>query len=336
MPTFLPITADTRSQRVRIARQNIAEFPAITYINLGQVDPPLTAYNSGTLTFTANETAEKPSLKKSKYYLYAITSVDSGGNESQPYFVEEKSGGGAEGAGSSNWNELEWNNVPHAVAYKVYASAVAGGAKEAISQVNLVEEVKPGTTTSKFIDKAQTRGTVVPPSVNSTQFNVGGGAFSTRKELQNHLSQGAIIVLGGYTPSNLDFVPIKGSKAWELVLESEQFKVVKAEEVLQRSTGRVNATVVRELTQAAFKSEASKEKVAIAVYNTGNGQLESLLSANEATVSIAKTISEKVKRDQVILYVLRTKGTTKEVENLTETYFGPASAPVVALGHATD
>jgi hypothetical protein len=332
MPTFLPLTADNRSQRVRIARQTIAQFPAVSYINLGQVDPPGTALNQ-TVTFTAKATVkEKTSIVKGKYYLYAITSVDASGNESQPYIVEVKSGAGAEAENEYNANEFVWTKVPHAVAYKVYGSAVAGGAKEAISQVNLIAEV----TTAKYVDEGAARGTATPPETNKTQYNVGGGAFSTRKELQNHLAVGAVLVLGGYTPSNLDYIPRAENSAWELTGfgtgKEEKYEVLEAKEIVQRSTGRINKTVCRTLKVTGFKSEASKEKVALVVYNAGNGQLEKIESANETTVSISTLITEKVKTDQQILYVLRTKGTTKELENLTEEYFGP-NAPAIGSAH---
>jgi len=331
MPTFLPLTADNRSQRVRIARQTIAQFPAVSYINLGQVDPPGTALNQ-TVTFTPVPTAAASNLVKSKYYLYAITSVDAGGNESQPYITEVKAGAGAEGAGEFNTNEFNWTKVPHAVAYKIYGSAVAGGAHEAIAQINLIAEV----TTNKYVDAGAARGTATPPDSNKTQYNVGGGAFSTRKELQNHLAIGAVLVLGGYTPSNLDYVPRAENSAWELTGfgtgKEEKYEVLEAKEVIQRSTGRINKTACRTKKVTGFKSEASKEKVAIVVYNAGNGQLEVIESANEIAVSISTLIAEKVKSDQQILYVLRTKGTTKELENLTEEYFGP-TAPAIGSAH---
>src|SRR5271166_20527 len=243
MPTFLPLIAIDRSAAIRIASQTIKPGK-ISYVDLGIVDPP------GALTFSKSEAAAASNLVKSKYYGYAVTAVLGSGETVTTNNKVEKAGAGAEGANEYNTLTPEWAAVPHAKKYRVYRTAVAGAASEAAAKaekLTLIAEVE----TLEYLDAGVANKTATPPATNTASYNVGGYAWSTHKELQNHFAIGALQQLGGFSRTNLDYVPYATEAGFVLVLESEQFKITKTV-VVQRSTGKKLAETT-ELTSAAFK-----------------------------------------------------------------------------------
>jgi hypothetical protein len=362
MPSFLEITGLSRSQRIRIGGLSIPP-DTLSFPNLGLVDPPATAINALVKT-TAEETGASGGLKKGKFYVYVLTSVDGFGNESTASpIIGVKAGGGAEGAGSANFNKIEWTPTPHATKYRIYRSPAAGGASAAAAEaeaLTLIGEVAGKETAGLFAPVIQTsvalygvtytdegaaNKTAEPPLLNMTRFNVFGGAYSTRKEVKNHSTEGAIIVYGGPTSSNLDWVPVleghagakekgKETGAWGLTLEAEKAKWSKSLQQVQRSTGRVVTVEEKEGELTGIKAGAGKERFAFIVYNTATHQIQGILGAEEtegSATALAK-LKEKVNTYQQILYLLRVKNSVGEkvVENVTEALFGGANSPAIA------
>lgn len=330
MPTFLPLIAIDRSANIRIAGQTIKPGK-ISYVDLGVVDPP------GALAFSKSETAAASSLVKSKYYGYAVTAVLGSGETVTTDFKVEKAGAGAEGAGEFNTLTPEWAAVPHAKKYRVYRTALAGAASEAAAKaeaVTLIAEVEA----TEYLDAGAANKTATPPKTNTATYNVGGYAWSTHKELQNHFAIGQLQQLGGISRTNLDYVPYATEAGFGLVLESEQFKITKSV-VVQRSTGKKLAET-NELTQASFKSGgATKLKFAVVVYNAADNTVEDLVSAEVTTepgsalaVATVAKLFEKVLSYHEVLYVVQAK--VKVVTNVTGTYLKGNQTPT--LGDTTN
>jgi len=336
MPTFLPLTAITRSQRVRIAGQYLKPGK-IYFVDLGIVDAPGEANEGAPITTEAGAT-KTGKLTEAYYAAYVLTSVDVSGRETTAsYPVNIKAPAEAEVSVI-----LKWGAVPHAKKYRIYANVATGNVTSAAAAEAEALKLIGETESLTFTDTGQTRKATTPPTVNTTEYNVAGYAWSTHKELQNHFAIGAVQQLGGYTPSNLDYIPVITPSGWELKLESEKVKVVKSI-VEQRSTGRVFA-VGNELETSAFKSGgATKTVLAIIVYNSLNNKLETVQAA-EKTVEVPtqaefETLAKTLPTTSQILWVVKTK--IKVVTNVTSTYIKGystpslgdfANAPVVSFG----
>lgn len=321
MPTFLPVSALSRSTDIRIAGQLIKQN-LTSYIDLGVAD------SVSTPTFATSTTAVASSLVKSKYYNYAVTAVVGGGETTPTNATVEKAGAGAEGASEFNTIEPKWGAVAHATAYRVYRSPVVGdssSAKASANTLTLIAEV--ASTVLAYNDLGVANGTATPPKVNGGHYNVGGGGWSTRKELQNHSAIGQLLVLGPPTQSNLDYVPYDTPAGFALTLESEQYKVTKTK-LVQRSTGVVVAET-NELTASSFKSAGTtKITVGIAFYNPATNLIEEV--KKEATVAppsvaLFKEVAALVPSYAQVLYVLSAK--EKVVTNVTATYITDVGTP---------
>ncbi len=364
MPSFLEITGLSRSQRVRIGGLTIPP-DVISFPNLGLVDPPGTAINALVKT-TAEETGASGGLKKGKYYAYVITSVDGFGNESTPSpVIGIKAGGGAEesGKGNYNFNKIEWTPVPHATKYRIYRSPAAGAGLATTAEAEnftLIGEITgkevstgvfaPVTQTSStlygstYTDEGAANKTAEPPILNKTVFNPLGGAYSTRKEVKNHSTEGAILIYGGPTSSNLDWVPVleghtgakekgKETGAWGLTLEAEIAKWEKSVQQVQRSTGRVVGIEAKAGELTGIKVASGKERLAFIVYNTATHQVQGILGAEEAegsTVGLTE-LKKKLGSHEQVLYLLRVKYSVgpKVVENVTELLYGGSNSPTI-------
>lgn len=340
MPTFLPLQAISRSQRVRIGGQTVSPT-GISFVDVGIVDPPATAYNA-TLTGSAGAT-KTGKLAEGKYYAYVITAVDASGNETIPSpEVVVKTVAEAEPSAKT-----EWTAVPHAAKYRVYATPAAGGASEAAASTEALALIGE-TASTEFVDTGQVRQSAIPPTSNTTKYNVLGGAWSTRKELQNHFAIGAVQQLGGYTKTNLNIVPlaVKGENPFAISFASEEVKVVKAANgAIVRSDGHFYSEEVAALAATGFKSGGTtKTRLGAVVLNTRSrsaapgtaaksnliGKLE-LIEGTEAT-SEAQTQAEfeanlanKITHYQQVLYIVQVK--VKTVTNVTSTYLKGAGTP---------
>lgn len=328
MPTFLPLTAITRSQRVRIAGQYLKPGK-VYFVDLGIVDAPGEA-NEGAPITTESGATKTGKLKESQYAAYVLTSVDASGRETTASTtVNIKAPAEAETSVI-----LKWGAVPHAKKYRIYANTVLGNATSAAAAEAEALKLIGETEALTFTDTGQTRTATTPPTTNTTEYNVGGYAWSTHKELQNHFAIGAVQQLGGYTPSNLDYIPVVTPSGWELKLESKNVKVVKSI-VEQRSTGRIYA-VTNELSTSLESGGATKTILSIIIYNPLNNKLETV-SAAEKTVEVPtqvefETLAKTLPTTSQILWVLKTK--IKVVTNVTSTYVKGFSTP--SLGDFTN
>lgn len=308
MTPFLPVmgTERSRSREVRVGGQ-VLQFGKITYVDLGSLAAP-----EG-LSGTTGET--EGTLEKNINYNYVVTATDAFGGETiSSTEVTVKTNN----TGTTNENKLTWTAVTGATGYNVYRAKNETGKEILLASV----------TTAKYTDLGAAAGTATPPTSNNTYVNTGKGAYSARNELKNHLAIGAVLVLGGPTASNLDWVPVNEAAAWELALESEKVKVKEAKELRQRSTATYRATGTSTTSLSGIISEANKEKYVAVVYNTVANTIEAVTGANETEgAASVSTVLAKLTANQQLLYLLNTKGTTKTVTNVTSTL---SNAPVIA------
>lgn len=303
MAQYLPIRANSRSQAVRIGGKTI-KVGVTSYIDLGYLDVPATP------TAAAKETGKKAelvtnsnakALVKEKFFAYYVTAVDASGAETTPTLaVAVESGKGAEGEGTLNFNEVKFTAVDHATKYNVYRGGVAqtGGTEaEALAAApKLIGTVTPTKTGAQtFLDTGIELGTQVLPTVNNTQYNTSGTAWSTRHELANHQAIGAITVVGNITPNPNDWAP--WSAAVTQTPEAEKVKFGAEAEWIQRSTGTLRKVAEAKVTKSANtgKPAAGKEVIAVFYYNPRTNKIESVISAEvaEKTVGLqAKTEGE--------------------------------------------
>ncbi len=325
MPTFLPLTAITRSQAVRIAGQTLKPGK-ISYVDVGLIDA------IGTLTVAQVAKKAGQELVESKFYAYAVTAVGANGGETEvgPLGSKETK------AEAETASKIEWTAVPHATKYRIYASPATGAASAAAAEAEALKLIGE-TAEVEFTDTGQARKATIPPGANTTAYNVGGAAFSTHKELQNHFAIGAVQQLGGYSKTNLRYAPFNEATGFALTFASEEAKIAKAKVVLDRALDipYKGGTEVAEKKVTAFKSaEAGKITLAIIVFNTTNGLVESITAA-EKTVAPASTgaqeyfaaIAKEIKAFQQVLYVIQAK--IKVVTNVTATYLTGSSTPTL-------
>lgn len=283
MPPFLPIQALNRSQAVRIGGKHI--LPKITsYVDFGQLAIP---YSAPSFTYSkVGKKAEGPGLKKSVYFPYAVTAVDAAGGETQvSVLAVAKTEAGAETESNLNFVKLTWEPVTNATKYNIYrgGKAATGIASEALAQVATLGLIGNSTTAS-FTDfgAVETPG-VEPPTVNGSSFNTNKNpGWSPFKELQNHTSQGAIIVVGGLTNSSSDWVISSGGTLSGI---ETKLKITLGEATWkQRSTGRVAVTKSTQLTVTAAAS--GKFAGIYFVFNAASGTLEIVAGAEVAEAKL--------------------------------------------------
>jgi hypothetical protein len=319
MPPFIAVMGTERSasRAVRVGGQTL-KFGSVTYVDLGGLSAVVASP-----TATESEVSEAtPGQEKETAYYYVVTATDAFGGETlaSPEF---KSAGTQKGSNASgaHHNEvvLKWTAVPGATGYNVYRGTATGK-----------ETLLASTTEAKYADvlAPAAEKTAVPPTTNNTFVNSGKGAKSPRDDLKNHLAIGAVLVLGGVTSSNLDWVPVNEAAAWELTLESEKVKVKEAKELRQRSTGTFRSTGPGTASLSSIKSTSGNEKYVAVVYNTLTNVVEAVTGTDETegNASVALVLA-KVTAYQQLLYLLNTKGTTKTVTNATSLVPNP---PVIA------
>lgn len=309
MAPFIPVMGTERSasRAVRVGGQTL-KFGQVSYVDLGSVG------TVGTVTGTAAEAAG--TLAQNKNYEYVVTATDAFGGETTPsQEVTVKTAN----TGATNEIKLSWPAVTGAGGYNVYRAKEESGKEVLIASVTKPEYTDLG---------GQAASTVVPPTSNNTFFNSGKNAHSPKEELKNHLAVGAILVLGGITASNLDWVPVNEAAAWELALETEKVKVKEAKELRQRSTGTYRSSGPATASISSIVSTSGNEKYVAVVYNVLTNVVEGLVGTNESegAASVAAVLA-KVTANQQLLYLLNTKGTTKTVTNATSQVPNP---PVIA------
>jgi len=309
MAPFLPVMGTERSasRAVRVGGK-VLKFGQITYVDLGQIAAP------GVVTATVGESAG--TLEKNTNYNFVVTAVDAFGGEtpSSPEVTAKTNN-----TGTTNEVKLTWTAVPGATSYNVYRAKNESGKEVLIAE---------GLTEPKYTDLGAAAKTGTPPVVNNTYVNTGKGAYDAKRDLKSHVAIGALFVLGGPTPSNLDWVPINEAAAFELTLESETVKVKEAKELRQRSTATIRSSGPATATLSGIVSTAGNEKYVAIVYNPQTNKIEAVTGPNETegTASITAVVA-KVPVGQELLYVVNTKGTTKTVTNATSQLSNP---PVIA------
>lgn len=350
MPPFLPITADNRSQNIRVGGKKVTPGK-VTYVDFGNLLVPgsmgLTAVGeelklNKELKLTVTKTgAGSTTLVKSKWFGYAVTALDAYGGETPPSAINVKeTEAGTEGAGARNEIKVEWLAVPFATAYKVYRAGVGktGLASEAVALETTPEFIAEVTAvksaTEPFVYEYNDAGQVEtpkgkPPATNNTFYNTNKTAQKPFRDLQNHLAIGAILTVGPLTDNPGEWVPVS-VKTWELKLESEKIKLEKGE-IENRATG-----VVREVAEAKptiTKAAAGEEYVYLVVYNTLNGKVEALqgkkVAAGKASLTEA-TITEKLTAYMQPLFGLKQTG-TETIPSVINEVLPIAGEPIVGL-----
>lgn len=314
MPPFIPIRAISRSQAVRIGGQTI-KTNATSYVDLGNLSEVVAK-----AALTATEAGEKSeqhagsntkALIKKKFFGYAVAAVDTNGVETPINgVVQVESGSGAEGEGSLNFIKAVWNAVPKAASYNVYRTGksqtglATGEAETAqpyfLANVAAVAEASTG----EYLDTGVEVTTHVPVAVNNTNI-YPSKAFSPTKELRNHLAIGAVIVTGGLTQSNSDWVVVNPETQFVLTFAEKKLKLTKGE-LRQRSTGIIVAIATEPSEILTVLSAAGKEKKAIVVYNSQSQKLEVVES--EAVLLATKATVPTPTAAQTVLYTLQEGG----------------------------
>jgi hypothetical protein len=302
MPAYLPIRANSRSQAVRIGGKTI-KTNVTSYIDLGYLDVPATPTGKLIEAGEASEQAANSNVKgllKEKFFAYYVTSVDASGAESTPTLaVATESGKDTEAAKHLNFIEVKFVAVDHATKYNIYRGGVAqtGGTEAAVLALapKFIGTLTPTTTGAQvFKDTGIELGKQTIPTVNSTFYNTGGTAWSTRHELANHQAIGAITVVGNLTCNPNDWAPY--SAAETQTPEAEKVKFAGATWI-QRSTGTLRTVAEAKVAKGANtgKPAAGKEVIAVYYYNPRTNLIESVQSAvvAEKTVGLqAKTEGE--------------------------------------------
>src|SRR5690242_4148432 len=105
MPTYLPITALNRSQRVRIGGQLIVPGK-VNFVDVGLVDAPGTAAGSS-VSLTAGAKKAGDELIEGKFYAYVVTAVAANGGETEASVVKsEKTKAEAETRITVSWTAI--------------------------------------------------------------------------------------------------------------------------------------------------------------------------------------------------------------------------------------
>jgi len=312
---FLPIQADNRSQRVRIGGKTILPF-ITSYVDEGFITPLQAP------TFTNSEVGKKASgkgLKKEVYFAYGVTAVDAAGSETPIYIAAQKTGAGAEAESELNFVKVKFVPVDHAVSYNIYRSGVGktGYATEAEALAATLKKIAnvPASEATGFTAEYQDanslateEGTTSPTGgtglvANKTYYNTGGTAWSTRHELQNHLTLGAVVVVGPLTLAGTDLVPVLESWSW--TLESEKIKVAELKTGLLRSTGQI--VKIATVSPTAKKTAAGKERLTLFVYNRLLNTVESIEGAEETEKEAnLGNVEAKLKTYQEVVLVVKT------------------------------
>lgn len=320
---YLPIQADNRSQRVRIGGKTILPF-ITTYVDLGFLSPP-------TVVYTNNEVGKKAKgrgLKASVYFAYGVTAVDASGTETPIELVAVKTGAVVEAESELDFTVVTITEVAHAVSYNVYRSGVgktgfATAAEALAAPLKLLANLTPtlAAFTQVYEDAnglaGSEEGTTAPSSSaysvsNKTYYNTGGTSWSTRHELQNHLTYGAVTVVGPLTPNGNDFVPY--GAPWELELKSEEIKVKALTTLLQRSTGLTRA-VAEVLPKPLKTAKEGYTRYSAIVYNTLTNLVEGVFGGEElAATATPKTVEATLTKYQQVLVIVRTTHTVKTPE----------------------
>src|ERR1035441_6831430 len=324
MGQFLPIRAISRSQAVRIGGQTI-KTNATSYVDFGNLAPLLAAptldvtkitgkvseQHAGSRTLSAGK---EGGLKASVFFGYAVTAVDANGVETPINgIVVGETGAGNEEESKMNFITVKWYAAPNAISYNVYryGTSAAGIASEVLALAGIaagklyfLANVLPATNTTleTYQDTGVEVTTKVPPVVNNTNI-YPSRAFSPQKELRNHLAIGSVIVAGGLTNSNSDWVVPDTPSTVQFVLTFEAEKIKVAEGFIdQRSTG--THVIVAETSPTTKKAEAASEIRSYVVFNTLTHLTEVVEGVEAAT---AKAVLPTLTSVQVPLYSIYVK-----------------------------
>ncbi len=314
MAPFLPVRAISRSQAVRIGGQTI-KTNATSYVDFGNL-APLLAAPTVDVTDETGKTSEQhagsnaKALVKSKYFGYAVTAVDANGVETPiSGTVQGKTAAVAETDEHLQFVTVEWNAVPNATSYNVYRvgksqTGIASAALALSGTLGFLANVLPAvnTTLETYQDTGVEVTAAKPAAVNNTNIYTTR-AFSPQKELRNHLAIGAVVVAGGLTNSNSDWVVPNTPSTVQFVLTFENEKIKVAEGFIdQRSTGtHVIVTATEPVTK---KAEAASEIRSYIVFNTQTHLTEVVEGVEAAT---AKAVLPTLTSVQVPLYSVYVK-----------------------------
>lgn len=289
MAPFLPIQAISRSQRIRIAGKTI--LPGVNnYIDLCQLNNP-TALAEKSKTATG-ETG--PGLAENGKYVYAIVANDAfGGTTLSSPLIEITAGAGTNGK-TKEWNETTFEAAPvdFATSYSIYRIKATltevrekTAKEEEIAWELLTKTLELGSkkTILEYTDSGVTAIATKQslPVVNNTYYNTNKTGYPIKRELQNHLAIGAILITGPAGPYASDWSVYVSQKtkpselAEVLKLESngvpvsKKVKVEKTGELRNRFTGQVVS--VTELATAT-PTESAKLKFEVKSYIIANVQ----------------------------------------------------------------
>lgn len=314
---FLPIQAINRSQAVRIGGKRI--LPNVTsYIDVtGNILPVLAP------TLTNNEVGKKAAgkgLKKSVWFAYGVSAVDAEGKETPLTNVGAlKTGAVAEAESELDFGIVKFVQVEHAVKYNIFRTGVGktGFSTEALALAGTFKLIgtvaQTGAVEGKFEDTnsatSEEGTTEASYGPNTTFFNTSKTAWSTKHELQNHFTEGTIVIVGAQTPNPGDWAPL--GKNLEVTLGSEKVELAEAKEYLRRSTGEVRKVAASGSMTAKKTATAGKQRLSVVVYNWLLNQFETIEGEEETEETFYPLTSivpaeAKLKKYQQKILLVRT------------------------------